>query len=489
MEEPRDDLNVEISNLDDEPRAVPAQHKRVKWERAITERFTFTARFSRRQRLLQAVVTSICVLLLMGIFLSSIASVRAVVSRTISPFLPGASSTTLVGVNTFYVDGTPSWGQLFIDGQRIKHLPRIREDTPLQLSPGQHHLIWQAAPFRPQACVVSIPVNLAKDTCSYNKTVQDTHGYSVWLLTFSVSLALLPPQQRLNLTQSIQQALDQQPSMSIVHPQELYAITTSYAVKMYTLGENVQKATQPMMATVNFQIDTDTSMPVQCTDNVFGQFSSYSCAFDGQDCHLLCSMPDFIQTLAFPRSDWVALAVVRVSWTYATFNGQFVASNQPDRADIMVPDAYLLPLSISWQHDAWVVHTSFVDPNLNLDSAAQPACLSAQADFMQGNELAIAIPGNVGYTVAYHSLAPSDGCLVTVMLQPTSSGTAPVAKPSYAYSLQRFGVFVAMNATAHKLWPDMPMADQYEIAFMQHLIQTYQPQPFSSATNVWPGLP
>ncbi len=486
MDEQYDDLAIEIVSLNDEPdRSTPSMYP-ARRKPLMAAHSMVAPRFSRRQRRLQAVITTTCVVLIVGVFLGSISSVRAVLGKTFTSLWPATSPAALDGVNAFYVDGTPSWGQLLVDGHLVAHLPKIGSDAPLQLASGQHHLVWQAAPFRSQACVVSIPINLVKDTCSYNKTIQDAHGYSVWLLTFSVSLALLPSLQRMALVQRVQQALDQQQSSILMHPHELYAIATSYAVKMYAVGTNVQKATQPMMAAMHFQIDTDASMSVQCIDNTFGQPFSSACVFDGQDCRLLCSMPDFVQMLTFPASAWIAFGVVHISWTYMTFNGQRITSDQPDRADVTVPDAYLMPLSISWLHGMWVVRTPFMDANLNLDSAAQPACLPAQADFNDIGAFTSAIPGNLTYTVSYHSLTPSNGCLVAVMLQVISSGTASAAKPSYAYCLQRFGVFVAVNAVAHKLWPTMPMADQYETAFAQQLQHMYQPQPFSSPIGASP---
>ena len=47
----------------------------------------------------------------------------------------------------------------------------------------------------------------------------------------------------------------------------------------------------------------------------------------------------------------------------------------------------------------------------------------------------------------------------------------PTATPlPVAYVIQRFGVLLAVNSTAHNLWPFLPVADAYTQQLAQHWI-------------------
>src|SRR5579863_6833768 len=66
------------------------------------------------------------------------------------------------GTNLFYVQITPSWGTILIDGQQLAHLPDPSSDPPLQLSAGIHEVVWQASPFASQRCTIVVPPSSAK---------------------------------------------------------------------------------------------------------------------------------------------------------------------------------------------------------------------------------------------------------------------------------------------------------------------------------------
>jgi len=51
---------------------------------------------------------------------------------------------------------------------------------------------------------------------------------------------------------------------------------------------------------------------------------------------------------------------------------------------------------------------------------------------------------------------------------PTPTPTASTV----AYVIQRFGVLLAVNALAHRLWPFLPVADAYTQHIAQQLITT-----------------
>ena len=56
---------------------------------------------------------------------------------------------------------------------------------------------------------------------------------------------------------------------------------------------------------------------------------------------------------------------------------------------------------------------------------------------------------------------PASGCLLKIPLPLDQSGavTPSTEPPTVAYVIQRFGVLLAVNDTAHRLWPFLPVAD------------------------------
>jgi hypothetical protein len=73
----------------------------------------------------------------------------------------------------------------------------------------------------------------------------------------------------------------------------------------------------------------------------------------------------------------------------------------------------------------------------------------------------------------YPSVARADlgaGCLVTITQQPASSSSlTPPPSSQVAYCLHRFGVLLAVNNLAHRLWPFLPVANAYEKRLAQQL--------------------
>jgi len=57
---------------------------------------------------------------------------------------------------------------------------------------------------------------------------------------------------------------------------------------------------------------------------------------------------------------------------------------------------------------------------------------------------------------------PAAGCLAVAYPAPTrNAALSPHAKP-LAYCLYRFGVLLAADSTAHRIWPDPSLVDSYE---------------------------
>ena len=86
----------------------------------------------------------------------------AILNHFIGP-TPTSTPNITPGDNLFYIQDTPK-GSIFIDERQITHLPVFGKDHPLQLSPGKHQIRWEATPFQPLSCIVSVPSSPTNST-------------------------------------------------------------------------------------------------------------------------------------------------------------------------------------------------------------------------------------------------------------------------------------------------------------------------------------
>ena len=452
-----DEQDVEIIDLD------TAAHGPARATRPIPS--PLAPRFTSKQRGMQLIATVSIILLVLLVLLGSYGPTRSVMLGSIFP--PPKLTTTLApGLDRFYIQAQPGWGHLSIDGKPIAYLPVFDRDAPLLLSRGQHRLDWVAAPFASQHCIVSVPAQFRQDACPLTVVTFPSPQPSAWLLTFTATMDLLPDVQRVALTQAIQAALDREQSSDIVQPGEHYAISN--------VQHPIVIATQPLRATLHFQIDTNTQGIAFCIDSLFGMPST-SCRINNQDCRTLCQTY-FAQPSATPN-EWLTFGVIRTAWDYATLDGRVIAREQPEIADEAGTNEHILPLRISWDGSTWHVGTTFTLSDLPVPYA-NPVCFPSVDDFQMRGDMTAPIPDAFSYSLKFVSASVhAKGCLVTVKLEqpspnPGGNNGSNVPTPnvvSTAYVLQRFGVFLAANAAAHQLWPTIPIANEYEQNIAQQM--------------------
>jgi hypothetical protein len=457
--QPQDDATVEITDIDGLD-GVTADSKMVsstKPQRSPVEPPAHRHR-------LQLVVTAGIVVLALLIILGSTAPVRELVSGVFIRPAPTPTPTLAPGVDLFYVQGNPPWGQLSIDGKAVAHVPRIGLDPPLRLARGRHVLVWKADPFLSLRCTVSVPGSYATDTCRYNQSVHMYSGLFVYIITFSVSLASLAAGQRTALVQAAQAALDVQQSTDIVQPGELHVLAANDPKCRDAPGQPLCYATakQPLKATLSFQLDTDAVSNALCASPELG------CTFMYQNCHLFCPY-DFESS----APEWDVYAPVRPLWQFATLDGRVLAHDVPDNslwdfATGQVTDESLVPLRITWDSLGWHVTVSH-DASGSDAGFFDPACAAAQ-DEVQQFLYPPADASGMQWQYASGSV-PAAGCIALVSPQP-NPGTTPTPSSSQAavaYCLHRFGVNLAANALAQRYWPYLPVADTHEQLLAQQL--------------------
>ncbi len=450
------DLDIEIVDLPDMDNddTVAAENR----HRSAIElsRASLKSRFFPQQRTLQLGMTGGIVVIVLLLVLGSSIPVRNLATRLFVPPTPVPTATLVPGVDLFYINGDPSWGQASLDGRLIAHLPITGVDPPLQFTRGHHLLRWRAEPFQLQQCTISVPPQFSTDSCQFNDTVRTPSGPDAWLISFPASLETLPDDRRTALIQASQAALNAQQSTETVRLGELYNASSQKGM--------FATALQALTATLHFQLDTDPALKMVCAIN--GQNNGQGCSILGEDCHLFCANPaaPTAPLSASSALEWNVLAATIPEWDYSTPDGRSVARNQPDAFAGAAGYEFLVPLHIIWDGTAWQV-TALLD-SASTQEFGNPICGSAEVEVQIDFSLIGAVLDNAAIVWNYFSSpAYAAGC-VAIAAPNTNQINTPVLSSwsphVAAYCIQRFGLLLAANDVAHHLWPQMPVADAYE---------------------------
>ncbi|HLX56697.1 MAG TPA: hypothetical protein VKR83_06710 [Ktedonobacteraceae bacterium] len=452
-EQQRDDLDIKITNLDGTEPTGAAQ-SRVRF---------FARRYKRPLTIAMVVMTALAILLI----LVNTSAVRELADKLLTRPTPASTAILYPGADLFYVQAFPSWGQLTIDGHAYARLPVIQVDAPLQLARGQHTLVWSAAPFQPQQCILSVPANFLVDTCSDKSAVDVGPDISAYIVSFSESLTLLPLNQRSALIKAVQAELDMRQSTEIVQTGELYALPASDSACKPAPGEPhcYAVAGQPLQATLRFKLVTNLASNATCSGPEPG------CTFMGQSCYAFCPTGASDPGAA---SIWNVLAVVLPYWSFATLDDHVLESDVPDDSlwDFetgQTMDVSLMEFHITWDNQAWHVD---VVMNMNVTSfiPLNPVCAAAQNMVQLPEPPANPDDGGNPLYLQWQNASgdvAAAGCVEVgkpqqyAVFTPTPTRTPPLV----VYFLQRFGVMLAANEEAHRLWPYWPVANTFE----QHL--------------------
>ncbi|HJT55355.1 MAG TPA: hypothetical protein VJ761_02580 [Ktedonobacteraceae bacterium] len=477
-EQPQDDFEVEITDLDERspgrdqpgPYGTKAAFSRESLRRALEPQFWL------RHRKLQLLVTTSIVVLALVVIFGSTVSVRNLVSGTSAGLALTATPASAPLNDLFYFQLNPPWGHLFIDGHAIARVPTASTDPPLSLPPGQHKVVWQAAPFRPVSCILAVPVASNPSTCNHSQFTPENTNQLISLVELRVTTDMLPGAQRAALLSATQTALDTEQHSQTVLPGEAYAVPSEIADTSHHACRLVEQvvlcfttAQQPLRATLHFQLDTDTSYNGPCADKE-------TCSYNGFDCRVFCSLTDGqwpdAPSIVPDDSAWNAVVAVQSFWQYTTLSGQVVAQNEGDNFVGGIENDHLVPLDITWDGAAW--HISVLPANAQ-GFFFVPVCDSALSDAQDllNNVAASDAQLAISFQFAYEKDL-SAGCLIEASQgqDPFVTPTPTSSPPIMAYLLHRFGVLVAANAQAHRLWPFLPIADANEQQVIQQLVSS-----------------
>ncbi len=431
-----EDQNVEITDLPDHEQARPAEHR-------ARPRVDVAARPFWKWRLPQLAALILLALSSLALLLRGMPDPGSSLFTGIFGPAPTPTESTLSNTNLFYVNKGPGWARVTIDGQRLLNPPVVGREPPLRFPSGSHRITWQAAPFPPQSCVVSVPLR-ATDTCS-TEAITAPGGDLARVISFLASPASLTHAEHASLNAAIAAALAHVQASDLVYPGEHFVGESN------NNGGLIATARQELRATLTLTLDSNqTGGGHSCT----GGDTLGSCTLQGQDCHALCAQENS------SSGAWSVVALVQSSWTYTTLDGQPVAAHVADATGRAAFVEHFLPMSVTWDGAHW--HAQAGQDFLN----GPIPCAAAQDNDAIGDFFGSSPWQTFGwnYVPAANSAA---GCLLA-LTSIVYGGPSPADRPLIVY-LHRFGVFVAVNRLAQEYDPEMPHPNAYELNLAQQL--------------------
>jgi hypothetical protein len=169
------------------------------------------------------------------------------------------------------------------------------------------------------------------------------------------------------------------------------------------------------------------------------------------------------------------VAMLRMLWSYRTTTGQVIARAQPNSA-LRGSQAYQsvsAHLDLAAQGRWHIMPFSTYNPMSSLSDS--PVCAQATGDTMSVLNASFDNNSNMYVYQSASNLAHMALGCQTVASQPEVVGITPTPTLSAdaippASFLLRFGVLLAVNASAHKVCPDLPVADASEKSMTQNLL-------------------
>jgi hypothetical protein len=403
-----------------------------------------------RQRLRRAALAAGVVLLALVVLLGSFPGTRSGAALLLFGPTPTSTHSILAGDDRYYIDTNVPDTLVTLDGKLVPQ-GSLGARRPLRLARGHHILRWQAGPFAPQSCVLTVPSS-ASDTCPRIATQAIAGGSSGFpfehLLLLNEALHTLPHDRQQALLAELQRAAAN--FSATVQPGETYLAKTPGAVTGISL---------PLRATLNVQLKLATdqigiALPMcsftRASTAALPCVSLFSMA---EECIGLCILP-----FSASSEDFLTLAPALLSWEYQTLAGQPVALDQPNGHGSAARALHPALFHIVWDGANARWHATLLSgPALGtpiLVSGQQVAddlaCTPAMGQYFES------LPG-LGWVSDVQGLFrsgpnPADGCLIT------AHGHDVRGNETTAQYLFRFGIYLAVDQGAQRAAPSLPVA-------------------------------
>lgn len=382
------------------------------------------ALLSRRAR--GSAVVALTLLVCAGILLS-LPGPQASLRQALAGPTPTPTATLAPGSDIVYFEQTAPWGRLTLDGKPL--LLDQQNGQGSTLPAGRHTLAYEAAPWPPLRCQISVPAQRG-DTCPINVGVMYNNLPASRAVDLGATPAKLPDAQRAALTSAVADAFQANRETADLQPGDHY------------LGADGTPAvaTAPMRATLTLTLNTD---PARVASGVPFQCVSF-CDMGGGGGGI----------------DWWGIFThVIVRWQFTTPDGSVIQPGASADQDIGYE------VGAQWADGTWKATLSPYYPG----GPGQVCWPTLQRAFPTGNPLP-----NATNTSAMSSQGQSDaeGCVEVVspgnggggVYGPNANATPTPLPAGAAIFIARCGVVLAGNDAAHTAQPQLPLASAHERA-------------------------
>ena len=153
--------------------------------------------------------------------------------------------------------------------------------------------------------------------------------------------------------------------------------------------------------------------------------------------------------------------------------GQVIARDQPDASGIAMGYDHLVPLQVAWDGlTGW--HVTILSAAANDPGYVEPSCASAQDEVNMNFALRnVTINDELVDWRFIPATVRAAGCLVIAVPRQSGVSTPTPSPHMTAYFLHRFGLLLAANDLAHRIWRNIPVADAYEQKLAQQLATSH----------------
>lgn len=389
----------------------------------------------RQRRVRAALVTGVLALAVALVILIN-PTAKASLSSVFHFPTPVPSPTAQPGANLIYLTFGAPWGVVSLDGKRVESANLGMMSAWVTLSRGRHTLTVTQAPFPTLHCTVSYPAS-GRDTCPlivptnapYLQFDPNSIPSSSRFVDVGARFSLLPRDAQDALLSAAEDVL-QPPSMPV----------TIHAGDHYLRDDGVVAVAQTTLVA--------TFIPTMLPP-------AETVSSDSPSCVSFC---DVSGVTIGGNATWNLRVGMLGSWQVATPAGQVIvqhAAMYPGDAIYQgMPPAIQIQLNMLWT-GRWQVSVS---NEFGYDWS--PACQMAQQmmyAWLSNNNV------NLNGMDAQGGRTPEVGCSLNLTLNDPDQSA-----PLYFY--YRFGVLLAANDAAHKMFPKLPVASSAERALARQLL-------------------
>jgi hypothetical protein len=364
-----------------------------------------------RRQLLRAKVTGLILAFAVVVMLVRF----PVISPSPTPTVPPGSDIVLLA-------HTVPWGELRVDARKdlARYLGDVQGYHVYRLPPGKHALDYVAAPFPIVHCTLSVPRS-ASDTCKMlgsRELANHPIVAALGALDMGATVLAMDGHVRAKLQTLLEQGSSYPP------------VTIQPGMHYRDEHGNTAIAQEKMMVAMSVGVappDID-----------------YLINDDGQTCGEFCAPSVQSNALA-----WTLLLSTKLRWTYSRAGAEaFTITEHIGRGNDTT--------QVRWMHDKWALASSAgLIGNPCFDTPGELALLTARAIF----------PLQLDSYKQYSGANPANGCLYIYSAH-DDPGDNSSAHP-HVEVLFRFGVFLAANDAAQRVFRDLPAASDDERGIAQ----------------------